>query len=301
MDLDRMIGQGLVGWVVMAVALASAAGALLAAPAALWRPRRIPEPLHFTPQPAPLALFIGIAAGSGVSASVAAIWLGHWQGLLLAPGIVVASVFLTRWVARWWYRRQLQRQVSSALVQLTALVAGSSSLLSAFRSVAEGSRWPLAAEWQWAEQQTRTPIVVRERGRTTVRYVDHAMAIAALSQQTWDPIHAQALLHLANIYDSGAEAHALPRLRALTEAVMHMERTRRDAHRHIERVIAQSYLLVGAMLLVAGWLLVSQPERMGLAFGAGPLGIAAALWFGIWLGAPLLAARWLTRVPDWPF
>lgn len=297
--MDRVIGLGFVWWVVSALVLSACALAALAEP---WMRRRRSAlaPLQFQPQPlAPVAL-VALAGGIGGGVAVISGLAGRWEGVAAAPLVALGSGWGIWRVARWWYSRQLRRQVGSALAQLTALVSGSSALLGAFRTVAQSHPWPLGAEWSWVDQQVQTPMVVREHGRPVVRYIDHAQALMALATQTWDPLHAQALHHLASIYESGAESAAAPRLRALTEAISQAERMQREARQALSRVMAQAYVIVGAMTLVALWLLVSQPERMHQAFVMSPFGLTAAIWFSAWLAAPLALAWWVTRMPDWP-
>jgi hypothetical protein len=299
-DLVRALAGSVLGWLALSIALAGSGMVLALTPLLHRRAPRGGAPLVWEWT---LPGWSGVVMGSCIGATVLSgflllqeAWtaaLGVWGGL----GVALSGA---TWGMRRWYRRRLHRQVLPALVQLTALVSGSSSLLRAFRSVAQTAAWPLAHEWQWVDRQVGQAALLPDRtGQNRLQTITHADALAALAQATPDPLHAQVLAALATIYDSGGEGAAGVRLQALTTALTHAEEAQHAVLRAGRRVIGQAAIIVGAMSVVALWLVITQRTLVLQAFQESPLGGVALIWFVGWMAAPFGAAWWMTRPNEW--
>lgn len=300
-DLTRALAGSVLGWSALALLLSGVGLALVLGAQPPRRRRHGGAPLEWEwsiPGWSGIVLVSSIAAAA---LSGAALLAERWTAALGVWGVLAAVLRLGAWGLRRWYCRRLRRQVVPALVQLTALVTGSSSLLRAFRSVAQTAAWPLADEWRWVDRQVGTSALVLDRhGQRRLQAITHADALTALARRTPDPLHAQALAALAAVYERGGESAAAVRLAALTAALQQAEAAQHAVARASQRVIGQATIIVGAVGVVAIWLAVSQTELVQRAFGASPYAVPALVWFLGWIAAPFVAAWLATRMDDWP-
>jgi Flp pilus assembly protein TadB len=283
-------------------------GIVLAIAALGWDPAlralTVPEPppSHFVFQPkvlAPALLLVILMATGSVIILIATIHAG--AGLLLTTPLVLIGVGRAALaLARHRYQRRLQRQLLLAIEQLAAMTSGSAAVLSAFRAVGRASPWPLCAEWAWVDRHVSIPYVMVEGTRRLTRHSDHAYALRALALQTPLELHARVLDHLAAIYEQGAESHAPARLHQLAEVLAQQSSLQRDLITQLGRVRGEAFVIASAMGLIALWLLVSQTERVAMAFLVSPLGPLAAIWFVFWFALPIGVALLVTRTQELP-
>lgn len=274
-----------------------------------WHPTvrlltRTPPPrtaFRYYPRLVPPVVVVGAMFGSGSLWVLAVLRLGQPAGLLLVPLVALGVERLIMAVARERYRRRLRDQLQVALGDLAALTASATHLAHAFRQIAARPEWPLHDEWTWVEQHVnvarRDP---QQPGTGQTRYSTHADALTHLARQTPLPTHAQVLRHLASIYAQQAQGQAAERIGQLAEVLNQQTKLRRQIGTLLGEVQLTAMVVSAALALVMVLITLMQPERVVSVFVTSPLGPVAALWFGLWLIAPLLAAAISGRVPELP-
>lgn len=279
---------------------------VLAAAAVGWEPllRRLTVPeeslttFAFRPQLIAPTLVLAVLIASVVVVAGVAVVTGQLVVALSAPLVLLVVRHMVVGIARWRYRRRLRQQVILAITQLAAMTRGASGLFAAFRAVGQASDAPLRTEWAWIARHLNVRIVgaFGEAGGVS----DHAYTLRALARQTPLDLHAQVLDHLATIYESGAESQSGTRLGQLADVLAQQDDLQLQLASKLGKVQGEAYVIVGAMGAIVLYLLLTQWERVVLAFVVSPYGPFALIWCVLWMALPIVVARWLTRSPNLP-
>jgi Flp pilus assembly protein TadB len=234
-----------------------------------------------------------------VAAAIGGAVLAGGGALLVAPALVAAlltgpSAVLAAWAVlgalELRYRDRLDRALPPAVARLAARLRSGESFQSALaRIVADLPDGPLRAEWGFVVERLGAPMAAGGAAQP-------ADVVRALIEQTPSARHAVLLEHLEVALRQTHDVLSR-RVQAAAEALYAAEQRRSAAATELAQMRYSGVAIGLAGLGMAGYLALTQAERVALAY-SGPLGVAAGCAVALALAAPLVAGQVLARADD---
>jgi Flp pilus assembly protein TadB len=148
---------------------------------------------------------------------------------------------------------------------------------------------PLRGEWSFLAERLAAPV-------SRVGVAAPGQVVAALARQTPSRRHAAFLSHLEVALGQTHDV-LTRRVAAAADALQAAERRRSAASTELAQMRYSGFAIGMAGLGMAGYLGLSQPDRVARAY-QGPLGLAAGLLVAAALLAPIIGGMLLARVDD---
>lgn len=251
-----------------------------AARRALLPPGLVPDAaLLWVPPDIPPGPFVGVCAGVCLVVVAAVSLVAPLY--LAVMGLGPVTVLLV-WVLLRFYQHRyvtaLDRELTTAVGRLSALLQSGNGFRQALsKLVAAMEPGPLREEWSFLLERQGAPLVV-QAGIATPQQV-----VAALSTQTPSRRHATLLNHLAVAVGQPQDVLRL-RVASVYQALQAADRRKEEANTELAQMRYSGIAVGLAGLLMAGYLVLTQWERVVVAYSS-PAGLLVA---PVVLGALLL-------------
>lgn len=251
-----------------------------------------PDPaLIYVPEPAGGAHLLSLSAAAGaLSAGLIGLYAAPMLAIVLAGAFTIVLAWGLYAAAGRRAAAQLDRDLTAAVGRLSALLRSGSGFRPALeRVVADLTPGMLREEWSFL--LTRQGVPLYAGGIATPQHT-----VAALAVQTPSARHATLLNHLSVAVGQPQDVLAR-RCAAAYEALQASDRRRDEALTELAQV-RYSGLAVGlAGILMAVYLMVTQWERVVIAYTT-PLGVLVGTFVFVSLLLPIAGGMLLAQVTD---
>lgn len=210
--------------------------------------------------------------------------------LVLAGPMTALLIWLLLRIAEQRYQTMLDRALPAAVGRLGAYLRGGSGIQPALaRVVADLPLGPLRMEWSFLLDALGTPLA---GGRVATPQ----QVVAALAFQTPSRRHATVLEHLEGALGQTHDV-LTRRVQAAARALAVVEQRRSQAATELAQMRYSGVVIGGTSAVLAGYLALTQWERMQRAY-SGPLGVIAGVLVGLAMLAPIVGGVLLARADD---